>query len=90
MTTEDIARKIIVELDGIARDVGHREFGLPLLDDGTVERMIDVVKSAIDAAVSAERERCAALMEEFVTDQPGIGKSFWGEAFVKIIREGKQ
>ena len=46
MTTEDQARRILVELDGIARDCGH---ALPLFHDGKVALMLDAVVAVLDA-----------------------------------------
>ena len=47
------------------------------------------IEQEIIAAVAAERERCAKIVEGFKTDQPGVGVSHWGEVLAAAIREGK-
>ena len=66
MTTDERAKAVLVELDGIARDTDHYEYGLPLYTDGPIERMLGVVSQAVREAVAAERERTLALMDEML------------------------
>lgn len=51
---EERAKAVLAELDDIARDVDHYEYGLPLYTDDAMRRMLDVVVAAIRDAVAAE------------------------------------
>jgi hypothetical protein len=76
---ERIARSLVVD-QGITLPVGSKH-------ENPGEACC-LIAEAIRGAVLAERERCAATIEGFATDQPGIGVSYWGEALAKAIREG--
>lgn len=43
--TDDAIRALLIELDGIARDVDHYEYGLPLYDE-SFDRLAAAVRSA--------------------------------------------
>ena len=63
MTPEELADKALGEVDAIAREYDHYEYGLPW-EDGVKERMVGVVAAAIREAEAAMRERCARICEQ--------------------------
>jgi hypothetical protein len=86
MMTEEGAKAVLVELDGIARDVCHYDYGLPLFTDGAMERMLDVVAGQIREAVAEERERAAKVAESRLARlTPRLA-----EVVATAIREGKE
>lgn len=46
----DEAKALLIELDGVARDTGHYEYGLPLFSDGPSARMGELVDAALAEA----------------------------------------
>lgn len=61
----------------------HRKYGF---EDGDQEKH---ARAAWDAAVRAERERCAKLCEEVVTHPAGHGGHWEGYGPVKAPRDGR-
>lgn len=81
MATDDAAKALIIELDGIARDVCHYEYGLPLFTDGAMDRMTAAIAAAIRAALDADRHRICAVLSDAL---PGA------DDLLRRIREGTQ
>ncbi len=68
--TRKAATELYANLDGIARDYDHYEYGLPsdgLVDGDWQNKGINLIEAALvaarDAATKAERERCAKIAE---------------------------
>lgn len=59
----DATKALLIELDGIARDCDHHEYGLPLFHDLPMAALASAVEAAIRDAVAVERERCARVAE---------------------------
>jgi len=84
-------KAVLIELDGIARDVCHYEYGLPLFTDGAMERMSEVVSGAIRAAVLSERQRVTAIVTacnpDTVYAQGSDGEEYAGGVSMEQARE---
>jgi hypothetical protein len=63
MDVDDVALNVISELNTIARNYDHHEYGLPV-SSGELEKMKAVVAAAVREAVAAERERIAVYLDD--------------------------
>jgi hypothetical protein len=62
MKPEERAAAVLGEVDGLARDYDHYEYGLPMAE-GEQAKMVAVVATAIREAEAAMKERCAAVAD---------------------------
>ncbi len=64
--------RLIAELDSIARDYEHYEYGLPVGNDEVGERMRTAVLAELAAAERAAREECATYLREYAGRRHGV------------------